>query len=494
MATIYTAVVLLMSTLSEVSKFTSAVFDPYQRRRQYCINPKLLKRRLSSSDEPPGLRTFHVLLKPCRVEPRTYTRVTLLNTSSSHSVLTTASHTSYIYFHRLLSWGNPRIRKHLNLGTMAHIPQYYDDSAMDSTHITSSESSPSSYVPVNQYYSNSIPTMGNYGETYSSYTTNSAMTGTSSNMSRFNNQPVSYSRVPNNSLYSVGDYGSTEGDMTSSSGTSISHSTTDPFDYSMNPGINTSPAMANAAGSYGHMYSHDQGAPALSMSPPALSPTSTAYSYSHSHGHGHSQSHQRHSRQASRPRRPRQPHHSAGFSPEASSPASGGGAGAGKSRLRSASRTSKNTHHNPPATAEERKSRETHNNVEKQYRNRLNAHFESLLSALPEDMQSGEGNEGGEGGGGGGGGGGGDPADRRVSKAEVLDMARRHINTLERECAKLEDERDELRESMEKLQWLFGRCEGGGDGPSSSSSSQGGAAAADRSSGGGRMGRRRPLM
>ncbi|KAH8653394.1 hypothetical protein BX600DRAFT_515669 [Xylariales sp. PMI_506] len=150
-------------------------------------------------------------------------------------------------------------------------------------------------------------------------------------------------------------------------------------------------------------------------------------------------------------------------SPSASSP--GGGSGKSTSKLRSASRTSKNTHHNPPATEEERKNRASHNQVEKQYRNRLNAHFESLLSALPEHMRGsgGGGDEDDDGGGGGGGGAGDGSGDRKVSKAEVLDMARRHIQALERECAALEGERDELKENMERLRYLFGRC-GGDDG------------------------------
>ncbi len=127
-----------------------------------------------------------------------------------------------------------------------------------------------------------------------------------------------------------------------------------------------------------------------------------------------------------------------------------------RTRLRSASRASKNANHNPPATAEERRSRECHNQVEKQYRNRLNTQFEHLLDALPENMRKGEGvndrDHGFEGLG---------SAERKVSRAEVLDMARRHIKLLERECALLEGERDELRDSVERLRWFFVRCENG---------------------------------
>lgn len=127
-----------------------------------------------------------------------------------------------------------------------------------------------------------------------------------------------------------------------------------------------------------------------------------------------------------------------------------------KTRLRSASRASKNANHNPPATAEEKRSRECHNQVEKQYRNRLNAQFENLLDALPENMRKGEGGGDGDHGYEGFG-----SSERKVSRAEVLDMARRHIKLLERECALLEGERDELRDNVVRLRWCYGRCESG---------------------------------
>ena len=119
------------------------------------------------------------------------------------------------------------------------------------------------------------------------------------------------------------------------------------------------------------------------------------------------------------------------------------------SKLRSAARTSKNQVHRPSETMEERKSRNSHNIVEKQYRNRLNARFESLLNALPDTIR-GEGGSGEEGetqnf----------DIGEKRVSKAEVLDMARRHIQSLERDRDALEKERDELLEDMEQLRGTF---------------------------------------
>ncbi|KAF5019313.1 hypothetical protein F66182_8687 [Fusarium sp. NRRL 66182] len=82
----------------------------------------------------------------------------------------------------------------------------------------------------------------------------------------------------------------------------------------------------------------------------------------------------------------------------------------------------------PSETTEEVKARAAHNQVEQQYRKRLNAHFERLLAVLPAP-----GTEGGI------------ANDRRVSKAEVLDLARERIRALEKQTARLERERRELR-------------------------------------------------
>ncbi|KAI0020937.1 hypothetical protein F4780DRAFT_779153 [Xylariomycetidae sp. FL0641] len=46
-------------------------------------------------------------------------------------------------------------------------------------------------------------------------------------------------------------------------------------------------------------------------------------------------------------------------------------------------------------------------------------------------------------------------ADRCVSKAKALDMARCHIQALERECAALDGERNELRDDMDRLFLTF---------------------------------------
>ncbi|KAF7562645.1 hypothetical protein G7046_g1487 [Stylonectria norvegica] len=88
-----------------------------------------------------------------------------------------------------------------------------------------------------------------------------------------------------------------------------------------------------------------------------------------------------------------------------------------QAKLRTASRAPKkrtaNTRHKPAASTEESQARATHNQVEQQYRKRLNAHFELLLQALPEPDAATE--------------------RRRVSKVDVLDRARRRIGELEGE-------------------------------------------------------------
>ncbi|KAI8648546.1 BHLH domain-containing protein [Fusarium keratoplasticum] len=116
-----------------------------------------------------------------------------------------------------------------------------------------------------------------------------------------------------------------------------------------------------------------------------------------------------------------------------------------QAKLRSASRTSKNSQSRPNDTPKERRTRASHNLVEKHYRNRLNAQFESLLSALPEQLPAGDNGNGdtdeSEG----------NDADRRVSKGEVLEMARKHIQLLEQERAQLEHENLELHGNLRRL-------------------------------------------
>jgi len=108
-------------------------------------------------------------------------------------------------------------------------------------------------------------------------------------------------------------------------------------------------------------------------------------------------------------------------------------------------------------TPEEFRARRNHNLVEKQYRNRLNAQFERLLSVLPSEQQR-QTSYGGDGFAGSGGSGGDDEGttgrvvdDKRMSKAEVLDVATRRIKELEMERRQLQRERRELMQNMEMM-------------------------------------------
>ncbi|KAH6888490.1 hypothetical protein B0T10DRAFT_460270 [Thelonectria olida] len=87
----------------------------------------------------------------------------------------------------------------------------------------------------------------------------------------------------------------------------------------------------------------------------------------------------------------------------------------------------------PTETVEDVKARAAHNQVEQQYRKRLNAHFERLLAVLPAptSVVTGGRRDG--------------IGEKRVSKAEVLDLATERIRTLERQMARLEREGRELR-------------------------------------------------
>ena len=76
--------------------------------------------------------------------------------------------------------------------------------------------------------------------------------------------------------------------------------------------------------------------------------------------------------------------------------------------------------------------RANHNHVEKQYRNRLNGQFQFLLQTLPIEDQTSVG-------------------EKRVSKAEVLVLAKKHIMELERETRELEVENEILEDSIEEL-------------------------------------------
>jgi len=139
-------------------------------------------------------------------------------------------------------------------------------------------------------------------------------------------------------------------------------------------------------------------------------------------------------------RKPRKPSISstAASTPSASSPSeSGAGAAA-----RTTAKLGGGGRPPPGPTEEVRRARHNHNLVEKQYRNRLNGHFERLIAVLPP--ATGEDDDEFPDGMGGAGGGCGDDPRRRLSKAEVLDLARRRIKTLERQNEGLRLEREQL--------------------------------------------------
>ncbi|KAI0381023.1 hypothetical protein F5Y04DRAFT_256508 [Hypomontagnella monticulosa] len=301
--------------------------------------------------------------------------------------------------------------------------------------MVSSNQLQSTFVTDEPYYGDEHTSSEGHSISYASYPTMTS-NRTSENMMSYHSQSMPPAPVPSITHYGVGGHNPTNVNMGSSSGTSFGTQPSDPFIHPFYQHVASGPMPTDTTDTYHHTYPQGYGSGASAGTRPGTAMTSPPLS-SGSPGSSHKKQ-----KQASRPRKSKQQV----LSPASTSSASN----SGRSRLRSASRTSKNTHHNPPASAEEQKSRETHNQVEKQYRNRLNAHFESLLEALPETMQAGEGDEDGEAL---------DLTDRRVSKAEVLDMARRHIQALEHECAVLEGERDELRNNMERLRWLCGRCE-----------------------------------
>ncbi|KAI1437660.1 hypothetical protein GGR50DRAFT_18426 [Xylaria sp. CBS 124048] len=327
---------------------------------------------------------------------------------------------------------------------VAHLDRSYDDSVVQQIHMSPADYHQSTHPLEGSFYTaRAAGTSTHQGQGPQGYYHHNAISvnGISETLPGLQGHQNVLYRVNGGQVYTTtNEYSSTDGNPESSSGASFIASRAGSYDSAFPQPVTPESGFSVHTDTYNYMYPHGQGQTGAGVSPTTLSPTARH------------QPHHKKSKSAYRQRKAKHPYQ--GFPPDGLATSSSL-APANKSRLRSASRTSKNTHHNPPVTAEERKSRETHNNVEKQYRNRLNAHFESLLSALPETMQNGEGDESGDVL---------EAGDRRVSKAEVLEMARRHIKSLERECAVLEGERDELRDHVERLRWLFGRCEGGDPG------------------------------
>ncbi|KAH9214173.1 hypothetical protein DL95DRAFT_446694 [Leptodontidium sp. 2 PMI_412] len=96
------------------------------------------------------------------------------------------------------------------------------------------------------------------------------------------------------------------------------------------------------------------------------------------------------------------------------------------------------------------KVRHNHNITEKRYRSRLNDQFDTLLSALPASSVSAiEGSSGGK-----------EPPGRKISKAEVLILAKEHIQALETSREDLEEQNRRLAADMEQLEVAWGRLVG----------------------------------
>ncbi len=104
------------------------------------------------------------------------------------------------------------------------------------------------------------------------------------------------------------------------------------------------------------------------------------------------------------------------------------------------------------AEAASKSPRTSHNLVEKQYRTRLNGQFSTLLECLPPEMVGAEIDDYNRGG---------DGAEKRVSKAEVLVLAKKHIGNLEREKKALESDKKALLEDVKRLRGVWTGMQGG---------------------------------
>ncbi|CAG8960972.1 hypothetical protein HYFRA_00002510 [Hymenoscyphus fraxineus] len=103
-------------------------------------------------------------------------------------------------------------------------------------------------------------------------------------------------------------------------------------------------------------------------------------------------------------------------------------------------------HPSPPALIDTRRDsssyadsigRMNHNLIERKYRNRLNQQFDTLLSVLPVGATLKTGEE--------------ESSAKRISKAEVLILAKERIESLEKENAELHDDRCKLKRSLDDL-------------------------------------------
>ncbi|KAK8060995.1 hypothetical protein PG997_015216 [Apiospora hydei] len=263
------------------------------------------------------------------------------------------------------------------------------------------------------------------------------------------NDAPSYSYNTATTDLSSGSPHGLDGGWTSSGRASLSYPTTNAYDMPPHrPALVETASYTTSASPYNHMGGLSPSAfPSDSASSVGAENSTRHASVPNTHFTGHSQKPSSSSRKTKR---------QLPMSPASNTSTTTTG---NKSKLRSASRTSKNTHHNPPATEEERKNRESHNQVEKQYRNRLNNQGPAPeMRASSEDGDSNEMSTG----------------DRKVSKAEVLEMAKRYILNLEGNLEATEGERDDLREALDKRRWYCQCPDGGGQGMGGGGSGKGG--------------------
>ncbi|KAG9239166.1 hypothetical protein BJ875DRAFT_244318 [Amylocarpus encephaloides] len=102
----------------------------------------------------------------------------------------------------------------------------------------------------------------------------------------------------------------------------------------------------------------------------------------------------------------------------------------------------------PPSSADPQ-TRTNHNLIERKYRNRLNGQFETLLSALPTPAEDSSRDE---------------ETEKRISKAEILTLAKERIESLERDMEALENQRGKLRGNLDMLQITHNSTSIGPDG------------------------------
>ncbi len=103
-----------------------------------------------------------------------------------------------------------------------------------------------------------------------------------------------------------------------------------------------------------------------------------------------------------------------------------------KAKKPSRARSSRSPSEDDLPAPKDQRARQSHNIIEKQYRNRLNSQFELLLAILPTDRRMDDGEAPA------------DADDRHMSKSEVLDLARRRVEALQRDHARLLGERASL--------------------------------------------------